>query len=963
MTRHIYVLLCILASFGCLSLPAQIITTIAGNGTSGYSGDGGPATAAQLGDMYYTYPAIDNAGNIYIGQLENTIRKIDPSGIITTIAGTNGVLGYSGDGGPAVNALLYHPTAIAIDNANNIFFADGNGFVIRKIDPSGIISTVSGTSLGSCGITDGTLLSNAHFNAISAISFDNAGNLYVSDYGCDNVYKVNTAGIVTRIAGSSSHGYSGDGGPATSAQLAYPCKVAADNAGNVYISDAQNHRIRKVDALTGIITTIAGNGTNGYSGDGGPAVNAELSFPGSVVIDNAGNLYIGDYNMVIRKIDPSGIITTYAGTGTFGYSGDGGPAIAADMAFTEGRISIDNMGNIYAADNYHYVIRKISNCITPTISQQPQSVNLCNTGNANFSVTATLANSYQWQVDDNTGSGWQDITDNAIYSGVSTSNLSLINATTAMNAYRFRCVLTNACGNLPTIPAILTVATPVTPTITIATATPEICSGNTVQYTAVIQSGGTNPSFQWQKNGINTGTNSPVYNDNNPADGDMITCTLTSNAYCVTTPMATSNTIILVVNPILPVSLSITASATTACANTPITFNATPTNGGSNPTYTWFVNGTNLFVNSATYTLNPANGGNYFIMAVVGSSVGCPSSAVVPSNEIDIQVQPNVTPSISIQTTTPAVCPQTPVLFTATSVFGGSTPFYTWKVNGQVTGTNSDQLTVNSLVDGDEITCELLSNASCLATPNATSNTISMTVYDRPNVSLNNDPRICEGGLRILDAGNFTSYLWNTGATSRQLAIYSPGVYSVTVTDNHNCSNSASTTIDQLLPAPANFLPADTSICSYGDLQLIPKNIFSNYSWNTGELSAAITITQAGTYWLRATDNNGCTGTDTIYISPKDCLEGFFVPTAFTPNHDGKNDVLLPRLFGNIKLYDLRIYNRWGQIVFQTTDPHKAWDGNFNGMSQDSNVFIWTCTYQLEGEERKIEKGTVVLIR
>ena len=435
--------------FLCASSTGQIITTVAGDGTVGYSGDGGPAINAQLGDLYYTYPAFDNAGNMYIAQNgNNTIRKIDIVGTITTIAGTNDVIGYSGDGGPAINALLYHPTSIAVDNNNNIYFADRNGDIIRKIDPSGIITTVSGQATTSCGVGDGGPLVLAQFWAISALTFDQFNNLYIADFGCNTIRKVNTAGIVSTIAGNGTWGYSGDGGSATQAQLAYPCKIAIDNAGNIYIPDAQNHRIRKV-TTTGVISTFAGTGIQGYSGDGGPAINANMAFPGSIVIDNTGNFYFGDYNHVIRKIDGIGTITTYGGNGTYGYSGDGGPAILASMALTEGRISINNNDIFFA--NYTqggpgHTIRKISNCLTATINQQPTNVTLCNSGNAIFNIGVSNVTGYQWQL--NTGTGWTNLTDNSIYSGTLTNTLVITGATTSMNNYQYRCSVTNGCGTI-----------------------------------------------------------------------------------------------------------------------------------------------------------------------------------------------------------------------------------------------------------------------------------------------------------------------------------------------------------------------------------------------------------------------------------------------------------------------------------------------------------------------------------
>jgi hypothetical protein len=235
---------------------AQIITTVAGNGTFGYSGDGGPATSAQL--AWNIGVAADNSGNIYIADHDNdVIRKVNSAGIISTFAG-NGTLGFSGDGGPATAAQLYHPAWISIDNLGNFYFTDQNAEIIRKINTSGIISTLTGNlPPGYSG--DGGPLIAAQFRSISGVSFDQANNMYISDYGNNVVRKVNAAGIITTVVGNGTAGFSGDGGLAIAAQLGSPYKVIFDNAGNMYIPDEGNYRIRKVNTA-GIISTIAGNG-------------------------------------------------------------------------------------------------------------------------------------------------------------------------------------------------------------------------------------------------------------------------------------------------------------------------------------------------------------------------------------------------------------------------------------------------------------------------------------------------------------------------------------------------------------------------------------------------------------------------------------------------------------------------------------------------------------------------------
>ena len=349
-----------------------LITTVAGNGYSGYSGNGGPATYAKLASP--TGVAVDASGNIYLSDTSNgVIRKVTASsGIISTIAG-NGTGGYAGDGGPAISAELSAPMGVALDSAGNIYFADNGNAVIRKISAStGIITTIVGD--GNWGFSgDGGPATSAELSYDTNLAIDSAGNLYIADKYNMRIRKVSAAtGIITTVAGNGTAGYSGDGGPATSAKLDWPFGVAVDAVGNLYIADLDNNVIRKVTASTGFITTIAGNGTAGYSGDSGAATSAKLNGPYDVAFDAAGNLYISDSNNhVIRKVAAgTGIISTVAGNGTQGYSGDGGPAVNAELG-PPWDITTDASGNVYIADYGNDAIRAVGSSVTEPLTTSP----------------------------------------------------------------------------------------------------------------------------------------------------------------------------------------------------------------------------------------------------------------------------------------------------------------------------------------------------------------------------------------------------------------------------------------------------------------------------------------------------------------------------------------------------------------------------------------------------------------
>ncbi len=337
--------------------PGGTTTIVAGTGIPGHSGDGGPSTSAQLYGA--SGVAVDPYGDLYIADSGNGVRRVSPSGIITTITGAAGGQNVvvAGDGGSAAGASLISPAAVALGPAGSFYIADVVG--VHKVAASGIISTVG------------------QFNTPGGVVVDAGGNLYVSDTGNYRIRKVDPSGAISTIAGNGTQAYSGDGGPATSAELLGPRGLALDTAGNLYFVDYQAYPyicgvnpfdlepvictvvtslVRKV-ATDGTISTVAGTGTSGYSGDGGPATQAQINAQGGLAFDAAGNLYIAD-GFVVRKIAVGGTITTVAGNGAQGCTGDG-PATTVPLA-QPFAVAVDSAGDLFIADAFGNLIRKVA---------------------------------------------------------------------------------------------------------------------------------------------------------------------------------------------------------------------------------------------------------------------------------------------------------------------------------------------------------------------------------------------------------------------------------------------------------------------------------------------------------------------------------------------------------------------------------------------------------------------------
>src|ERR1051326_6652077 len=327
------------------------VTRVAGSGRPGFSGDGGPATSAQLNSP--TGLAIDTQGRIYIADTANQRVRVVIDRTITTFAG-NGTAGSAGDFGDPTRAQLHLPLGLTLDSAGNLYIADSANNVIREVS-NGIITTFAGNHIAGFS-HDNESATVAALNSPSDISFDPSGNLYVADTGNGRVRQISAAGVITTFAGGGT--VFTEGGLANGTPLSGPHGVAVDSGGNVLIADTDANRIRKV--ANGVITTVAGQGGYGFAGDGNAATNAQMNTPSSIAEDPSGNLYVVDlFNARIRKISPTGTISTVAGNGLTSYSGDGGSAQNALMNGPFG-VAAGAGGAFYISDTNNQRVRLVA---------------------------------------------------------------------------------------------------------------------------------------------------------------------------------------------------------------------------------------------------------------------------------------------------------------------------------------------------------------------------------------------------------------------------------------------------------------------------------------------------------------------------------------------------------------------------------------------------------------------------
>ncbi|MBI1288907.1 MAG: T9SS type A sorting domain-containing protein [Flavobacteriales bacterium] len=347
-------LLLILVLVNSLTGLAQTIETYAGLGIAGYDGDGGYAVSASFNRVGGV--AFGPFGDLYVCDGNSVIRKIDGNGIISTVVGV-GYSGFSGDDGPANEAEISTPHYLAFDSNGNLFFSDYENNRIRKVDSNGIITTVAGN--GQTGVSgDGGFASAASVGKPDGVALDESGNIYVTQGNDNRVRKINQSGIITTIAGIEQFGYNGDSIPATTATLHFPNDVTADSYGNIYITETFGSRIRKIDTL-GLIYTVAGSGVQGYNGENILAENSQINHPLGILWHNDQLFFTEGYNHRVRKVSESGLLSTVAGNGVGGFSGDGQSPLNAQLNYPYA-VAVSEMGNLFISDNANYRVRTVN---------------------------------------------------------------------------------------------------------------------------------------------------------------------------------------------------------------------------------------------------------------------------------------------------------------------------------------------------------------------------------------------------------------------------------------------------------------------------------------------------------------------------------------------------------------------------------------------------------------------------
>jgi gliding motility-associated-like protein len=282
---------------------------------------------------------------------------------------------------------------------------------------------------------------------------------------------------------------------------------------------------------------------------------------------------------------------------------------------------------------------------------------------------------------------------------------------------------------------------------------------------------------------------------------------------------------------------------------------------------------------------------------------------------------------------------------------------YQWSPPYAILTPQSSTIAVNPLIDTTYYVTAIDNNGCNVY------DTVKITVNESPPINLGPDIGFCAGDSALLDAGpSFISYSWNNGSSSQSIVIYTKALYNVVATATNGCSSADSIDVS-VYSKPSNFLPAEAFLCNKDSIQLSPFGNYQAYLWNTGATSGLISIVQPGLYWLQVIDNNGCIAKEFVEVKEKKCVQGIYVPSAFTPDNNGRNDRFKPLVYERLKQYSFSIYNRWGSLVFTTRDISNGWDGKIAGVLQDANVYVWICSYQIEGKPMVEAKGTFVLIR
>ena len=795
---------------------AQVIRTLLGDGTvPATSGDGnnGPCVLARMTQPYGV--AVDRKGNVYVSdQTWNVVRRIRPDGLITRYAGNaSGTPLYAGDGLAAVNAGLSAPKGLYCDSIGNLYIADAGNHVVRKVDTFGIITTVAGsnTMIASSTFGDGGPATNAGLGACTALTFDAAGNMYIAN-GNDRVRKVNTSGIISLYAGGSI-GYAGNGGQATAASMDGVTDLVFDASGNLLVTEANNHVVRKI-APGGIISTYIGNGTSGTAGDGSPATasTVRLNAPHGIKFDAAGNLYICEYSgNKIRRVNTAGIISSYAGpsgANSSGYAGDGSTIGTTTRFLGPASIWFDRLGHLFVTDqNPAYTggvggrrMRQIFNVDTFQILASP-SLSLCSADTINFTANHSgiyYSWEYRWKV-------------NGVAAG---TNSKTFRPTSFANGDRVSCTIIDTArgGMLLAISDTVTISVSgsVTPSVTISSTADTVCVGTTVLYSATPVNGGSAPTYQWMVNGSVVGTGASY--SYIPANNDSVKVRMTSNATCPTITTVTSNTRRMRVN-VLPDAGTL-SGASLVCPGSTITLSSSGATGG-----TWSAANATATVSTTGGVTGVAPGTDTISYIVTTPTCGSDTAKKI----VSIGTLPDAGSISGLA----SVCPGSGISLTAT-VPGG-----TWSVsNARATVSSSGVVTgISAGID---------------------------TVYYVATTSCGADTArhiVAVGVSSLLDAGTITGPATVCNGTSVSLSDTASGGFWGT-TDPAVAGVSASGAVTAMSPGSAIIYYVVTSGCSpdtaFHNITVIPvlsAGTITGTSSLCAGLSASLANTATGGVW------------------------------------------------------------------------------------------------------------------
>ena len=1058
------------------------VSTFAGSGL--YSFTNGVGIAASFrGPAFLTF---DAQGNLYAADPgNNVIRKIVPNATVTTFAG-NGSQGKNN--GAATTATFNYPYGVATDAQGNIFVSDQNNNLIRKITRAGAVSTFAGN--GTTGKANGTGTA-ASFNSPFGMTFDSKGNLYVADGGNNLIRKITPAGVVSTFAGSGSQGSTD--GTGTAASFNNSTDVTADSQDNIFVADHNNNLIRKITPA-GVVTTYAGGGPDNIGNATTATVN--LGNPYSIRVDKQGNMYVAaEFDNLVKIISPNGIVRDLAGNGTTGYAD--GIGTSAVIYFPVALV-LDTHNNLFVSDQ-SLRIRQIA-LTGYTIDKTLPAGLVFNYTNGTVSGTPTVASpATDYTVTAYNSSGSSSTIVNITVNGITPLTMQPLGPETTCNL-SFDAIVSGGTGNYTyssNNPSVATIDTAglitivgagistisvtdgtskVTQVLTVtkSTSNPAIsitpdytssCQGMSVTYTAsVTNANGDTLNYQWRVNGQSAGTNSNQFTSSTLQTGDKITCTLQGNA-CF--DPVTSNTASLEADPMVTPTVTITSSASGAIPyNTPVTFTAAVTNGGSAPGISWLLNGVLIGISGLNYTNSCLNDGDVVTCTVNVQSGKCYTTLTANSNAIEVTVTGSSSQSVTITASSTKILQGSPVTFNAVINNVGPSMQYQWKINGVPAGTNSSEFVSSTLNNNDVVTCAVSNNSGCINT--TSSNSITITVYtlivfgpipnkttcdidfapgasggtppyiyssSNPSVAVisgNNihitgtgqtqisvtdqngqqasqsltvneeatpivtisadNTNICAGTpvnftATISNPGSAPFYQWEingtyTGTNSPQCTLSN-----LSSTDVVECiaftpcslsgfSNKISVNVDlpinpsvTIARSPLGLVVAGTAItftATAADAGSSPAyqwlvngnnegpngNQFSSSSLNNGDIVTCVVTT--GNLCVPSVTSNALTVT---FLAPTSII----IPNTFTPNGDGINDLWeIASLTSYYPKCEVNVYNRYGALVFQSRGYSNAWDGTFHGSKLPTGTYYYLINLN---NNSAMLSGPVTIIR